>query len=89
MATAAVGWVRSPRATEVAGLETITPASLRPMKAMNSPTPPATAANSDRGMALTTSCRTPATVRIRKATPERNTQPSAVSHGTPMPLTTV
>ena len=34
-------------------------------------------------------CRIPTSVRIRKATPERKTAPSAVSHGTPMPLTTV
>ena len=87
--TAAVGAVRSPKPTEVAGLATMTPASFRPMKAMNRPMPPATAANSERGMALTINWRTPTTVSTRKAAPDRNTQPSAVSHGTPMPLTTV
>ncbi len=86
---AVVGLVRSPSETKVEGLATITPESFNPMKAMNRPMPPATAANSETGMALMISCRTPTRVRTRKATPERKTQPSAVSQGTPMPLTTV
>ena len=44
---------RSPRPTDVAELETMMPASFRPMKAMNRPTPPATAENSARGIAAT------------------------------------
>ncbi len=89
IATAAVGVVRSPRATVVAGWATMIPASFRPMKAMNSPTPAATAENSGLGIAATIIWRTPTRVSTRKATPDRKTQPRAVSHGTPMPLTTV
>jgi hypothetical protein len=59
------------------------------MKAMNRPIPPATAENSERGIALTISWRAPIAVSTRKAAPEMNTQPSAVGHATPMPLTTV
>jgi hypothetical protein len=59
------------------------------MKAMNSPTPAATAAYSSYGMVEMMSCRTPSAVSSRKATPERNTAPSAACHGTPMPFTTV
>jgi hypothetical protein len=66
---------------------TMTPASTRPMNAMKRPTPPATAANSARGIALMISWRTPTTVSARKATPDKNTQPSAVCQGTPMPET--
>ena len=73
----------------VAGLATMIPASFRPMKAMKRPMPPATAENSERGMAFTISWRAPIAVSTRKAAPEMKTQPSAVSHGTPMPLTTV
>ena len=89
MERAAVGAVRSPRPTIVPCLATITPASLKPMNAMNKPIPPPTAANNERGTALMMSRRTPATVKSRKATPERKTQPSAVCHGSPMPCTTV
>ena len=87
--SAGVAPVRVPRPTIVPGLATIKPASAKPMKAMNSPTPPATAANSDRGTAFMISWRTPSSVKIRKATPDRNTQPSAVCQATPMLLTTV
>ena len=51
--------------------------------------PPPTAANSERGIASTISWRTPTTVSNKKMTPEMNTQPSAVCHGTFMPFTTV
>lgn len=73
----------------VPGVAMITPASARPMNAMKSPTPPATAANNARGTAFMINWRTPRSVRIRKATPDRNTHPSAVCQGTPRPLTTV
>ena len=89
IATSTGAEVRSPSPTVVAGLATITPASFRPMKAMKRPMPPATAANSERGMALTISCRAPTSVSTRNAAPEMNTQPSAVCQGTPRPLTTV
>ena len=89
MASAGVGAVSFPSATVVPALATITPASFRPMNAMKSPIPPLTAANSERGTALMMSCRTPASVRMRNATPEMKTQPSATCHGTPMVFTTV
>ena len=40
-------------------------------------------------MTETINCRTPVSVRIRKATPEMNTQPSATGQGTPICCTTV
>ena len=70
----------------VAGLATTMPAFFRPMKAMNRPMPPATAANRCGGIAAMISWRTPAKVSTRKATPEMKTQPSAVGQGTPMRL---
>ena len=82
---AADGVARLPSPTDVAGLETMTPASFSPMKAMKSPMPPATAENSERGIAFTISWRAPTSVSTRKAAPEMKTHPSAVSHGTPMP----
>ena len=60
-----------------------------PISAMNSPTPPATAAYNSNGMAAMMSCRSPTSVSTRNATPEMNTAPSAASHETPMPFTTV
>ena len=38
---------------------------------------------------MTIARRKPVSVRITNATPERNTAPSAVCQGTPMPFTTV
>ena len=73
----------------VAGSDTMMPALRSPMNAMKSPTPAATAAYSSDGIAATIACRRPVSVRIKNATPERNTAPSAVCHGTPMPFTTV
>jgi len=87
--TAAVGVVRWPSPTVVPGSATIIPASFNPMKAMNSPIPPPTAANSDRGSELMMTLRTPTAVRSANAQPERNTQPKAVCQGIPMCLTTV
>ena len=85
----AVGVFRLPSATVVAGLATTSPAFFRPMKAMNRPMPAAVAASRGLGIERTISWRTPTSVSSRKAIPEMKTQPSAVSHGTPMPLTTV
>ena len=81
--------VTLPSATNVAGLATTMPASFSPIKPMNSPMPPATAANRCCGITETISCRTPVSVRIRNARPERNTQPSATGQGTPICCTTV
>jgi len=78
-----------PNVTKVAGCGTIKPALWNPMKAMNRPTPAATAAYNSNGMAATINCRMPTAVRIRKATPETNTAPKAACQGIPMPLTTV
>ena len=80
-ASAAPGALRSPSATSVAGLATTIPAFLRPMKPMNSPIPPATAANRCTGIADTINWRTPVSVSTRNATPEMNTQPSATGQG--------
>ena len=88
-ASAAPGALRSPSATSVAGLATTIPAFFNPIKPMNSPIPPATAANSCCGMTATIICRTPVSVSSRKATPEISTQPSATGHGTPICWTTV
>ena len=67
-ASAGVGVVRLPRPTSVPGLAMIMPASTKPMKAMNNPTPPATAANKARGTASMINWRTPSRVRMRNAT---------------------
>ena len=75
--------------TSVDGLATMIPALRSPMSAMNKPMPTATAAYSSNGIADTIICRTPAAVKIRNATPDRNTAPSAVCHGMPIPFTTV
>ena len=56
---------------------------------MNRPIPALTAAYNSEGIDAMIHWRTPVTVRIRNATPERNTAPSAVCQGTPMPFTTV
>ncbi len=88
-ASSAVGLERSPRVTIVAGSALTMPAFCSPMKAMKRPMPAATALNRGRGIAPTISRRTPETVSSRNSTPDRKTQPSAVCHGTPMPLTTV
>jgi len=80
---------RLPSVTSVAGLATMIPELRNPMVAMNRPMPAATAAYSSGGIASTINCRIPTKVRIKNATPDRNTAPSAVSQGTPIPLTTV
>ena len=81
--------VSLPSPTTVPWLGTTMPASRRPMKAMNMPIPPPTAANSERGSALMIKRRTPARVSNMKATPEMKTQPNAVCQGRPIPFTTV
>ncbi|MDR6151206.1 hypothetical protein QE358_003084 [Sphingomonas sp. SORGH_AS742] len=88
-ASAAPGSVNGPSVTSVAGLATTIPAFLSPMKPMNSPIPPATAANRCDGITETISCRTPVSVRIRKQTPEISTHPSATGQGMPICWTTV
>ena len=86
IASAVFGSRRFPSATAVAGLVTMMPELRRPMNAMNKPTPAATAAYSSFGIADTINCLTPMTVRIKNATPDRNTAPRATCQGTPMPL---
>ncbi len=80
---------RLPSVTRVAGLATMIPALRKPIVAMKSPIPAATAAYNSAGMASTINWRTPRNVRIRNAAPDRNTAPRAASHGIPMPFTTV
>ena len=80
--------LRCPRVTVVAALGTTIPELRRPIKAMKSPTPAATAACSSNGMAERMIWRTPSSVSRKKASPETNTAPSAACHGMPMPLTT-
>ena len=68
-------------ATAVAGLDTTMPALRRPMNATKRPMPPAIAARKLGEIASARSRRTPKAVSARNATPERNTAPSAVRHG--------
>ena len=75
--------------TNVSLLATMMPELRSPMSAMNKPMPTATAEYSSLGIDDTIICRTPAAVKMIKAMPERNTAPSAVSHGIPIPFTTV
>ncbi len=75
--------------TIVAGSDLTIPALRKPIKAMNKPIPALTAAYKAGGIAAMITCRIPAKVRIRNATPDRKTAPSAVSHVTPIPFTTV
>lgn len=87
-ASSVLGDWMSPSVTMVAGDAAITPAPFRPMMARNRPTPAEIASFSECGIALTISSRIFRLVMATKITPEMNTAPSAVSHGTPMPLTT-
>ena len=73
----------------MAGLATITPPFLRPMKAMKSPMPQVTAIFSACGIAAMIRSRRPVTDSARKITPLTNTMPSASDHGTPLPSTIV
>jgi len=86
-AIAAVCFGLSPSVTAVAGLATMIPRRLQPIKAMNRPTPPApprTTAADRRDVIWRTLHRG----QPRKATLKINTSASAVSHGhAQMPLT--
>ena len=68
--------------TVVDGSGTMMPELRKPMRAMNSPTPAATAEYSSAGSRATIIWRTPAAVRIRNATPDRKTAPSATRQST-------
>ena len=84
-ASTVFGSRRFPSVTMVAGLATIIPALRNPISAMNSPMPLATAAYISRGMESTIGRAAPASASTKNASPERNTAPNAVSHGTPIP----
>ncbi len=79
---------RSPRATRVASSFTTMPAFCSPMKAMNRPMPALTASFSGIGIELMIASRTPVTASSRNTSPDTNVAASAVSHGTPSPITT-
>ncbi len=81
--------VTLPIATKVAGLSTTMPTLRSPMMIRNSPTPAEIATLSVRGMASIIHSRTGVSERATNRTPERNTAPRAVCHGTPMPITTL
>lgn len=78
-----------PMATKVAGSSTTMPAFFMPRNARNAPIPEVIANFKLSGRACTMALRTPITDRTMNSTPERNTAPSAVSHGTPIWPTTV
>ena len=73
-----------PNPTYVAGLAMIIFALRKPINAINKPMPAAVPCLRQSGMALTTCSRMLLSV---SKTPERNTTPSAVFHGTPRPRT--
>lgn len=79
---------RLPRLTKVAGFATTSLALRRPTKAMNMPIPAAVECFSPSGMPLTICSRTRVTVSRTNRTPEKNTTPSAVRQGMPMPRQT-
>ena len=81
--------VMSPRATVVASFDTMTPAFLRPMKAMNRPIPQPMAFFNEAGMESTMSLRTLVTVRMMKMIPSRSTAVSANCQLYPIPKHTV
>ncbi len=80
---------KSPCATRVAGLATITPAFFSPMKAMKSPMPAVIASFSECGIAAMMRSRQPVSESARNTTPFTKTIPSASVHGTPLPRTIV
>ena len=67
----------------------IKPDSFSPMIVINRPMPAVMAYFSEAGIPSTSSWRTRVTVKAMKTKPDMNTAPSAVCHGTPMPITTV
>ena len=69
IASTAVGSERSPRPTRVAGLSTMMPQFLRPMKAMKRPMPALIAFFISEGIAFTMSSRTLVSVRSMKISP--------------------
>ena len=76
-------WTRSPSATSVASLPTMTPALRSPMITRKNPIPAAMATFCDRGMLFTTHSRTGSTERTSMSTPEQNTAPRAACQGSP------
>ena len=84
-ASITAGSERSPSCTNVAGLSTISPAFLRPIKAMNKPMPHCTPILSDGGIDSAIFVRTPVNDSIRKRIPFQKTIPNAASHGISRP----
>lgn len=89
IATQAVGLPSEPRVTIVASFGTTIPAVRSPRNARNVPMPAVIASLRLMGIAMTIALRAPMTLRTTNSTPEMNTAPSAVCHGTPIPCTTV
>ena len=79
------GSERSPSCTKVAGLSTISPAFLRPIKAMNKPMPHCTPILREGGIDSAILVRTPVRERSKKRMPFHKTIPSAASHGISRP----
>jgi hypothetical protein len=79
---------RSPSVTSVPGDATISPAHCRPIAAINRPMPAAIACLSDAGMAVISRSRSPMPAVRMKTRPAIATPPSAICHGTFMPMTT-
>ncbi len=69
-----------PSSTGVPTALRTTPASTRPMKAMNRPMPTEMAARMDRGTALKTALRKPVSTRMVIRTPSQTTRPMAWGH---------
>ncbi len=83
------GSAKLPRLTKVAGLPTTSFALRNPTNAINIPIPPAVACFNPSGIPFTICSRTRVTVSSTNSTPEKNTAPSAVCHGTCIPRQTV
>ncbi len=88
-ATCTEGSAKFPRLTNVAGFATTSFALRNPTNAMNIPIPPAVACFNPSGIPFTICSRTRVTVSSTNSTPEKNTAPSAVGHGTCIPMQTV
>ena len=71
--------------TAVPGSLTINPAFCSPMNAMKRPMPAAIACFMLGLIAFITASRAPASDSTRNSTPDTNTAPSAVAHGTTAP----
>ena len=87
-ANSAAGAPRSPRVTRVSVLAAMMPAFSKAMRTRNSPIPADMAIFCDLGMESIIHCRAWDRVSSRNRTPAKNTAPSAVCQGSPMPITT-